>query len=130
MINRYGRWMDINYVSPKSINECFVHFDYFIEGAYDVNSEIVEITNVKDEEQTIMDGIFYNLDKFNESDIKFIKESLIASHQVQLEDIMICEGVSRGLKSSAYNHFKGRYAPKLETALYQFHQLYNNDMFL
>lgn len=129
MINRYGRWMDINYVTPKSINECFVHFDYFIEATENFNinrSDIVEITN----DDAIKDGIYYNLDKFDESDVKFIKESIVASHQVQVEDMIICEAVSRGLKSSAYNHFKGRYAPKLETALYQFHQLYNNDMFM
>ena len=76
MINRYGRWMDINYVTPKSINECYVHFDYFLETTGDVNidrSDIVEVTN----DEAMRDGIYYNLDKFDESDVKFIKESIV-----------------------------------------------------
>lgn len=127
MINRYGPWMDINYVYPKNVNETYVHFDYFIQASDDINTDIVEVNDIDDEK--IMNGMFYNLDKFNDDQVNFIKESIVASNQVQLEDEMICEAVSRGLKSSAYNHFGGRYAPKLETALYQFHQLYNKDMF-
>jgi len=54
-------------------------------------------------------------------DADFIDASLAASHQVQLEDIAICESVQRGLNSSAYN--VGRYAPRVEGAEHHFHSL-------
>eukprot|EP01084_Bolivina_argentea_P265577 450225_1 len=126
MINRYGKWMDINYVYPKNVDETYVHFDYFIEGTDGINDDMIQVTNNNDED--LMKGCFYNLNKFNDDEIKFIKESIVASHQVQFEDEWICELVSNGLKSSAYKSLRGRYA-SLETALYKFHQLYNKDMF-
>jgi phenylpropionate dioxygenase-like ring-hydroxylating dioxygenase large terminal subunit len=43
---------------------------------------------------------------------QFIEEALKSSHQVQLEDVGICESVQRGLKSRGYD--KGRYAPRIE----------------
>lgn len=43
---------------------------------------------------------------------EFIEEALKKSHQVQLEDVGICESVQRGLKSRGYD--KGRYAPRIE----------------
>ena len=43
---------------------------------------------------------------------EFIEKSLKSSHQVQLEDVGICESVQRGLKSRGYD--KGRYAPRIE----------------
>ena len=43
---------------------------------------------------------------------EFIEKSLQSSHQVQLEDVGICESVQRGLKSRGYD--KGRYAPRIE----------------
>lgn len=43
---------------------------------------------------------------------EFIEEALAKSHQVQLEDVGICESVQRGLKSLGYD--KGRYAPRIE----------------
>merc|ERR1712228_708603 len=127
MINRYGRWMDINYVYPKNANETFVHFDYFLHGTSE-NMDCEKNIAVNDTDD-LMDGCFYNLHKFEDEDVKFIKESLAASHQVQVEDMLICEAVQRGLQSSAYRSFRGRYAPNLEMALFKFHQLYNQDMF-
>lgn len=43
---------------------------------------------------------------------EFVETSLASSHQVQLEDVGICESVQRGLKSLGYD--KGRYAPRIE----------------
>jgi len=43
------------------------------------------------------------------------------SHEVQLEDIGICELVQRGLTSLSYS--RGRYSPKRERALHHFHDL-------
>lgn len=51
----------------------------------------------------------------------FIKKSIQASEQVQIEDVQICESVQRGLNSSGYN--VGRYAPRLEGGEYLFHSL-------
>jgi len=131
MINRYGRWMDVNYVYPKSLTECVVHFDYFVE-ATDEALEAHKADGTESEsesESDLMEGVFYNLHRFTADDVAFVKDSITASHQVQMEDVLICEAVSRGLSSSAYRLHAGRYAPKLETALYQFHELYQHDMF-
>lgn len=54
------------------------------------------------------------------SDTAFIERSLKDSHQVQLEDVQICESVQKGLRSSGYD--VGRYAPQLEIGEYLFHQ--------
>lgn len=43
---------------------------------------------------------------------EFIEKALVDSHQVQMEDVDICESVQRGLKSRGYD--KGRYAPRIE----------------
>lgn len=45
-------------------------------------------------------------------DDAFIASALESSHQVQLEDVGICESVQRGLSSRGYD--KGRYAPRIE----------------
>ncbi len=56
----------------------------------------------------------------------FIQTSLEASHQVQLEDIAICESVQKGLRSQGYD--VGRYAPALEIGEYAFHQWLHRDL--
>lgn len=61
-----------------------------------------------------------------ECDEDFIERSLLASHQVQLEDIQICESVQRGLRSRGYD--KGRYAPALEGGEFAFHQWLARDL--
>ncbi|KMS95013.1 hypothetical protein BVRB_013240 [Beta vulgaris subsp. vulgaris] len=67
----------------------------------------------------------YFLDMSLKDDEAFIKRSLKDSEEVQIEDIMLCEGVQRGLESPAYR--TGRYAPALEKAMHHFHcLLYRN----
>ena len=60
------------------------------------------------------------------SDPQFVEESLAASHQVQLEDVAICESVQRGLRSAGYD--VGRYAPSLEMGEYAFHRWLARDL--
>jgi len=43
------------------------------------------------------------------------------SHQVQIEDIHLCEAVQRGLRSSTYD--RGRYSVKRENGVHHFHSL-------
>ncbi|KNA05499.1 hypothetical protein SOVF_189800, partial [Spinacia oleracea] len=67
----------------------------------------------------------YFLDASLKDDKAFIERSLKDSEEVQIEDIMLCEGVQRGLESPAYN--TGRYAPTLEKPMHHFHcLLYRN----
>ncbi|XP_021751166.1 choline monooxygenase, chloroplastic-like isoform X2 [Chenopodium quinoa] len=67
----------------------------------------------------------YFLDASLKDDNVFIEKSLKDSEEVQIEDIMLCEGVQRGLESPAYN--TGRYAPTLEKLMHHFHcLLYSN----
>jgi phenylpropionate dioxygenase-like ring-hydroxylating dioxygenase large terminal subunit len=49
------------------------------------------------------------------ADENFVKSSIADSEVVQAEDIMLCERVQKGLKSSAYRGREGRYSPILET---------------
>ncbi len=63
-----------------------------------------------------------------EGEQKFIEDSLVASDVVQTEDDWICAMVSKGVNSIAYRKHLGRYAPKMETPLYQFHQTYFEHM--
>jgi choline monooxygenase len=51
----------------------------------------------------------------------FIEESIAVAHQVQLEDMLICEEVQRGLHSRSYS--TGRFSVKREAGGYHFHQL-------
>lgn len=57
---------------------------------------------------------------------EFIEKSLAASHQVQLEDVDICNSVQRGLRSPAYD--VGRYAPDIEQGEHHFHSLLHHDL--
>ncbi|KAK1551325.1 hypothetical protein Q3G72_033967 [Acer saccharum] len=68
-------------------------------------------------------------DYFLEDSLKdnkaFVEKSLEDSEKVQMEDIILCEGVQRGLESPAYS--SGRYAPTVENAMHHFHcLLYDN----
>ncbi len=56
-----------------------------------------------------------------ECDQDFIERSLASSHQVQLEDVGVCESVQRGLTSRGYD--KGRYAPRIELGELHFAQM-------
>ncbi|XP_057748396.1 choline monooxygenase, chloroplastic [Arachis stenosperma] len=67
----------------------------------------------------------YYLEHSLKHDKDFIELSLQDSEKVQIEDIVLCEGVQKGLQSPAY--YVGRYAPKVEQAMHHFHcLLYEN----
>ncbi|KDP36056.1 hypothetical protein JCGZ_10308 [Jatropha curcas] len=67
----------------------------------------------------------YFIEAYHKDDKAFIEQSLVDSERVQMEDILLCEGVQRGLHSPAYS--VGRYAPTVEKAMHHFHQLlYDN----
>jgi choline monooxygenase len=51
----------------------------------------------------------------------FIRDSIAVAHQVQREDMQICEEVQRGLASRSYD--TGRFSVRREIAGYYFHQL-------
>lgn len=63
----------------------------------------------------------YFLDASFKDDEAFVAKSLQDSEQVQMEDIVLCESVQRGLESPAYD--SGRYAPMVEKAMHHFHSL-------
>ncbi|KAL6331792.1 hypothetical protein AAG906_020134 [Vitis piasezkii] len=65
-------------------------------------------------------------DFFLEDDKAFIERSLEDSERVQMEDIILCEGVQRGLESPAYS--SGRYAPTVEMAMHHFHCLLHENL--
>jgi len=52
---------------------------------------------------------------------QFIEQSIEVGHQIQLEDVGICEEVQKGLASRSYS--TGRFSVKREAAGYHFHQL-------
>lgn len=63
----------------------------------------------------------YFIEAHLKDDKDFIERSLVDSERVQIEDIVLCEGVQRGLETPAY--CSGRYAPTVENAMHHFHQL-------
>jgi choline monooxygenase len=50
-----------------------------------------------------------------------LAKAVAFSHQVQLEDIGLCEAVQRGLRSATYE--RGRYSPRRENGVHHFHSL-------
>ncbi|CAN1159870.1 Choline monooxygenase, chloroplastic [Linum perenne] len=70
----------------------------------------------------------YFIEPHLKDDKSYIEQSLIDSEKVQIEDIILCEGVQRGLESPAYS--TGRYVPIVENAMYHFHQLLHSDLCL
>jgi choline monooxygenase len=50
------------------------------------------------------------------------KASVEFSHQIQIEDVGICETVQKNLHSKSYQ--RGRYSIKQETGVYAFHRMY------
>ncbi len=91
MLNLYQGVMDTNLVLPLSPTSCRVVFD------------------------------FYFADTEGESARAFIARSLEVAHQVQQEDVGVCEEVQRGLASRWYD--TGRFSVKREAGGYHFHQL-------
>lgn len=62
----------------------------------------------------------------SESQLPYIRESIGVSERVQQEDIVICEGVQRGLGSRAYN--AGRLSARRETGEHLFHRSLSRDL--
>ncbi len=55
------------------------------------------------------------------ADPGFIEQSLAVGHQIQLEDVGICDEVQHGLHSRSYD--TGRFSVRREAAGYHFHQM-------
>jgi choline monooxygenase len=91
MINIYQGVMDTNLVLPLGPDRCRVIFDYYFADTAGADAE------------------------------KFIDNSIAVAHQVQLEDIGVCEEVQRGLKSRSFS--TGRFSVKREAGGYHFHRL-------
>jgi choline monooxygenase len=73
--------------------------------------------------EVIFDFYFGDL---SESRTPYIRESIGVSERVQQEDIVICEGVQRGLGSRAYN--AGRLSVRREAGEHLFHRLLAADL--
>jgi choline monooxygenase len=91
MLNLYRGAMDTNRVFPLGPDRCRVVFDFFFA------------------------------DTESPAATRFIEESIAVAHQIQIEDIGICEEVQRGLGSRSYS--TGRFSVRREAAGYHFHQL-------
>ncbi len=91
MLNAYAGVMDINLVLPLGPDACRVVFD------------------------------FYFADSEGSAAEEFRARSIEVGHQIQLEDVGICEEVQRGLTSRTYD--TGRFSVRREAAGYHFHQL-------
>lgn len=96
MLNIYPDNMSANYVVPLSADRTLTVFEWYLPGtAHGLTPKLT------DQE----------------------REKLCAfSHQVQLEDIELCEAVQRNLSSSTYE--SGRYSVKRENGVFHFHELY------
>jgi choline monooxygenase len=91
MINLYEGIMDTNLVLPLGPNRCKVIFDFYFSRCGDPEAH------------------------------KFIADSIAVAHQIQLEDVGICEQVQQGLASRSYR--TGRFSVRREQAGYHFHRL-------
>jgi choline monooxygenase len=91
MMNIYEGVMDTNLVLPLGPNGCRVIFDFYFG-----RTEGPEVR-------------------------QFIAESISVGHQIQLEDMAICEEVQKGLASRSYG--TGRFSVRREAAGYHFHCL-------
>ncbi len=91
MMNIYGGVMDTNLVLPLGPDACRVVFDFYFDQTEGPQAK------------------------------QFMAESLAVAHEIQLEDLGICEEVQRGLASRSYN--TGRFSVQREAAVYHFHRL-------
>ena len=91
MLNIYEGLMDTNIVFPMGPDRCRVVFDYYFS---DANSP---------------------------EKSRFIDDSIAVAHQVQLEDVDICEEVQHNLMSETYQ--TGRFSVRREAGGYHFHRL-------
>eukprot|EP00878_Enallax_costatus_P036372 GHUV01040836.1.p1 GENE.GHUV01040836.1~~GHUV01040836.1.p1 ORF type:complete len:414 (+),score=106.34 GHUV01040836.1:946-2187(+) len=131
MINRYGPWMDTNVVVPltgSSTDRCKVIFDYWLEA-----------DALQQAAASIEPGIAHSSSSSSSRNGKslrgvvdlamrseFVSSSLASSHQVQEEDIALCQAVQLGLQEPSYG--VGRYAPGPEAPMYHFHTMYYEAM--
>ncbi|WOK96331.1 choline monooxygenase, chloroplastic [Canna indica] len=101
----------------------FVYPNFMINryGPWMDTNLVIPLTTTKC--QVIFD---YFLDLSLLEDKEFIQRSLEESERVQIEDIVLCEGVQRGLESPAY--CSGRYAPSVEMAMHHFHCLLHDSL--
>ncbi len=99
MLNRYGPFLDTNWVIPVAPDRTVVVFDDFID------PEAVESAAARAGDGDVDD---------------LLRRAAAASEAVQREDEAICESVQRSLASRAFD--RGRYAPSLEHAMYAFHR--------
>ena len=90
------------------------------EGYLDTN---LVIPLAVDRCEVIFDFYFGNT---SESEMPYIRQSIEVSHQVQIEDIAICDGVQRGLSSRAYQ--AGRLSVRREAGEHLFHRLLGADL--
>jgi phenylpropionate dioxygenase-like ring-hydroxylating dioxygenase large terminal subunit len=91
MLNAYEGVMDTNLVLPLGPDACRVVFDFYFADADGPEARA------------------------------FAARSMEVGHQIQLEDVGICEEVQRGLASRSYD--TGRFSVRREAAGYHFHQL-------
>jgi choline monooxygenase len=91
MINVYEGIMDTNLVLPLGPDRCRVIFDFFFNDVATAEAQ------------------------------RFNAESTAVGHQIQLEDVGICEDVQRGVKSRSYE--AGRFSVRREAGVYHFHRL-------
>lgn len=91
MVNLYEGVMDTNLVLPLGPERCRVIFDFYFASA-----------------EGALDQSASN-------------QSIAVAHQIQLEDVGICEEVQRGLRSRSFH--TGRFSVRREGPGYHFHQL-------
>lgn len=90
MLNLTDGVMDTNIVVPLAPDRCRVIFDFYFTPAQ------------------------------NAQDQQFQQRSVEVSHQIQQEDVAICEEVQRGLNSATYH--AGRFSVRREAPVYAFHR--------
>jgi choline monooxygenase len=91
MINIYQDVMDTNLVLPLGPDRCKVLFDFYFTHTQGAEAEA------------------------------FIRQSIAVGHQVQHEDVTVCEEVQRGLRSRSFS--TGRFSGRREAGGYHFHRL-------
>jgi choline monooxygenase len=91
MMNLYQGVMDTNLVLPLDTDSCRVIMDFYFAQTEGPEAK-----------------------RFNE-------QSIEVGHQIQLEDVGICDEVQRGLASRSFA--TGRFSVKREAGGYHFHQL-------
>eukprot|EP00276_Gloeochaete_wittrockiana_P003449 CAMPEP_0184653416 /NCGR_PEP_ID=MMETSP0308-20130426/11129_1 /TAXON_ID=38269 /ORGANISM="Gloeochaete witrockiana, Strain SAG 46.84" /LENGTH=260 /DNA_ID=CAMNT_0027088855 /DNA_START=733 /DNA_END=1515 /DNA_ORIENTATION=- len=103
-------------VSGTAVYACV--YPYIMINRYGSIMDINRIVPVSANETTIIYDYFATKE-FLSTDPEFLSSSLESSDRVQQEDTAICESVQAGLRSGAF--LSGRYAPRVEHAVHQFH---------